>query len=476
MGEPSYHMTPDQFRRWGHETVEWVARYMERVEDLPVLATVKPGDIRSRLPAATPESPEPFERLLADLDDVVLPGITHWQSPNWFAYFPANASGPAILGDLVSSGFGVQGMLWSTSPACTEVETHVLDWLVEMMGLPARYLSTGSGGGVIQDTASSAALAVIVAARERAGGADAEVLPRLRAYASSQAHSSVEKGLRVAGLAPDQLRPIDVDDDLALRPHLLAAAIEEDRAAGLVPFLVVATAGTTSSLAFDPVPEIGRLCAEQGIWLHVDAAMAGSAAFVPEYRWVAAGADLADSWCFNPHKWLFTNFDCDVLWVADREALIGALSIVPEYLRNPATESGAVIDYRDWHVQLGRRFRALKLWWVLRWYGAEGLRHHLRAHVEMAQELSGWVDADPRLERLTPTSLNLVCFAHRGGDDPTRRLLDAANATGRLYLTHTRLRDRLAIRFCVGQTWTERRHVEAAWDVITSQLDREARR
>jgi aromatic-L-amino-acid decarboxylase len=469
MGEPSYHMTPDQFRRWGHETVEWVARYMERVEDLPVLATVEPGDIRSRLPAAAPESPEPFERLLADLDDVVLPGITHWQSPTWFAYFPANASGPAILGDLVSSGLGVQGMLWSTSPACTEVETHVLDWLVDLMGLPDRYLSTGSGGGVIQDTASSAALCAIVAARERAGGAAA--LPRLRAYVSSQTHSAVEKGLRVAGLGPDQLRAIDVDENFALRADLLGEAIEEDRAAGLLPFLVVATAGTTSSLAFDPVPEIGRLCAEHGIWLHVDAAMAGSAAIVPEFRWVAAGAELADSWSFNPHKWLFTNFDCDVMWVADRNALIRALSIIPEFLRNPATESGAVIDYRDWHIPLGRRFRALKLWWVLRWYGAEGLRHHLRAHVELAQELSRWVDADPRLERLTPTSLNLVCFAHRDGDDPTRRLLDAANATGRLYLTHTRLRNRLAIRFCVGQTWTERRHVEAAWALITSQLD-----
>jgi aromatic-L-amino-acid decarboxylase len=469
MGEPSYHMTPDEFRRWGRETVEWVARYMERVEDLPVLSGVAPGDIRARMPAAAPESPEPFERLLADLDDVVLPGITHWQSPNWFAFFPANASGPAILGDLVSSGLGVQGMLWATSPACTEVETHVLDWLVDLMGLPERFRSTGAGGGVIQDTASSAALCAIVAARDRAGGP--EVLPKLRAYASSQTHSAVEKGLRIAGLAADQFRPIDVDDTFALRPDQLAAAIEEDRRNGRLPFLVVATAGTTSSLAFDPISEIGRLCAEHDIWLHVDAAMAGSAALVPEYRWVTDGAELADSWCFNPHKWLFTNFDCDVMWVADRNALIRALTIVPEFLRNPATESGAVIDYRDWHVQLGRRFRALKLWWVLRWYGAEGLRHHLRAHVELAQELAGWVDADPRFERLAPTSLNLVCFAHKDGDDATRRLLDAVNGTGRAYLTHTRLGDRLAIRLCVGQTWTERRHVEGVWGLITAHSD-----
>ncbi|MGH9243181.1 MAG: pyridoxal-dependent decarboxylase [Acidimicrobiales bacterium] len=469
MAERSYHMTPDEFRRWGRETVEWVARYMERVEDMPVRSTVAPGEIRSRLPANAPDEAEAFDNVLADLDEIVLPGITHWQSPNWFAYFPANASGPAILGDLVASGLGVQGMLWATSPAGTEVETHVLDWLVDLMGLPAAFRSTGPGGGVIQDTASSAALCVIVAARHRAVGDDVAALPWLRAYTSSQAHSSVEKGIRIAGLAPEQLRLIDVDDELAMRPEALAAAIKEDWEAGLMPFLIVATAGTTSSMAFDPVPPIGDICQRHGLWLHVDAAMAGSAALMPEYRWVAAGAELADSWCFNPHKWLFTNFDCDVLWVADRAPLLEALNIVPEYLRNEATESGAVIDYRDWHVQLGRRFRALKLWFVLRWYGAEGLRHHLREHVELAREVSGWADADERFDRLTPTRLNLVCFAHRDGDEATQRLLDAVNDTGRAYLTHTRIRNRLAIRMCVGQTWTERRHVEAAWKLIAER-------
>jgi aromatic-L-amino-acid decarboxylase len=460
----SYHMTPDEFRRWGHETVEWVARYMERVEDLPVLARVEPGEVRSWLPATPPERPDDFAEVLADLDRVVVPGLTHWQSPNWYAFFPANASGPAILGDLVSSGLGVQGMLWLTSPACTEVETHVLDWLVGLMGLPDRFLSTSAGGGVIQDTASSAILSVVVAARDRAGGPAR--LPDLRAYTSTQAHSATEKALRIAGFPADALRLVEVDEEFGMRADLLQRAIEEDVDAGLVPFLVVATAGSTSSLAFDPVPAIGEICRRHDVWLHVDAAMAGSAALVPELRWVADGAELADSWCFNPHKWMFTNFDCDVLWVADRVPLIRALSVLPEFLRNAATESGAVIDYRDWHVQLGRRFRALKLWFVLRWYGAEGLRHHLRRHVELARELAASVDADPRLERLTPTRLNLVAFAHRDGEEATQRLLDAVNATGRAYLTHTRLADRLAIRVVVGQTWTERRHVDALWKLI----------
>jgi aromatic-L-amino-acid/L-tryptophan decarboxylase len=457
--ERSYHMTPDEFRRLGHETVDWVAGYMERVEQFPVMSRVEPGEIRSLLPAQAPDAPEPFERVLADLDTVVLPGITHWQSPNWFAYFPGNASGPSILGDLVSSGLGVQGMLWSTSPACTEVETHMLDWLVPLMGLPERFLSSGPGGGVIQDTASSANLCAILAARERAGGA--AVLPRLRGYASTQVHSSAEKGFRVAGMDTDQLRLIDVDDEFAMRPDALEAAVLADLEAGLVPFLAIATSGTTSSMAFDPMAEIAAVCAAHGLWLHIDAAMAGSAALVPELGWVAAGADRADSWCFDPHKWLFTNLDCDVLWVADRRPLLAALSILPEYLRNAASEKNEVIDYRDWHIQLGRRFRALKLWFVLRWYGAEGLRHHLREHVAIAGELSEWVDSHPRLERLTPTRLNLVCFAHAGGDEATQALLNAVNASGRAALSHTRLGGRLAIRVCVGQTTTERRHVDA---------------
>src|SRR4051812_12520712 len=401
----SFHMTPDELRRQGKAVVDWVARYQEQVEAFPVQSPLGPGDVRALLPPHPPESGERFDDVLADLDRIVVPGLTHWQSPNFFAYFPANTSGPSALGELVSAGLGVQGMLWATSPACTELETHVLDWMVELLGLPDRFSSSGAGGGVIQDSASSAALCAVVAARERATAGETNrtgVRRPLVAYTSTQAHSSIEKAVRIAGIGSDNLRLIDVDDSFAMRPDALTAAIEADLAAGLQPFFVGATAGTTSSLAFDPVAAIGEVARQHGLWLHVDAAMAGAAAICPELRLAIAGADSADSWCFNPHKWLFVNFDCDCFYVADRSALTGALGLLPEYLRNPATESGAVIDYRDWQVPLGRRFRALKLWFVLRWYGAEGLRHHVREHVSLAQKLAGWVQDEAALELAAP--------------------------------------------------------------------------
>ena len=459
-------MGPDEFRRWGAEVVEWVARYMEEVDEYPVLAQVEPGSIRAKLPPAPPEEPEPFDAILADLDRVVMPGITHWQSPNFFAFFPANASGPAVLGELVSAGLGVNGMLWATSPAATELETHVLDWTVELLDLPRRFRSDGPGGGVIQDSASGALLCALLAARERVGGR-AE-LGRLRAYTSNQAHSSVEKGARIAGLADDALRAVEVDDSFAMRVDALDEAVEADLAAGHRPFFVAATAGTTSSNAFDPVPAIAEICERHGMWLHVDGAMAGSAAVCPEYRFVNDGLDRADSYCFNPHKWLFTNLDCDCFFVADRASLTSALSVVPEYLRNLASESGEVLDYRDWQISLGRRFRALKLWFVLRHYGAEGLRHHIGEHVALAQEFARWVEADERFELAAPVPLNLVCFRSVDGDEANQRLLDELCGSGDLYLTHTRLDGRLTLRLCVGQTWTGRSHVEGAWERIRS--------
>ncbi|HSL84513.1 MAG TPA: pyridoxal-dependent decarboxylase, partial [Thermoanaerobaculia bacterium] len=375
-------MTSDEFRRWGKALVDWIADYREGIERLPVLSQVEPGEVRRRLPPEPPETGEGFDAVLADLSEIVLPGITHWQHPSFFAYFPSNASYPSVLGELASAGLGVQGMLWATSPAATELETHVMDWLVSALDLPAGFRSGSDGGGVIQDTASSAALCALVAARERAreGGA-AVAAGGLTAYASTQAHSSIEKAVRIAGLGAGGLRLIEVDEGLRLRPDALAAAMAADRAAGRIPVFVCATVGTTSSLAVDPVAEIGPLCKEEGAWLHVDAAMAGTAALCPEHRWIHDGLEHADSYCFNPHKWMFTAFDCDAFWVRDRAALVRSLSVLPEYLRNEATESGRVIDYRDWQVPLGRRFRALKLWFVLRSYGLEGLRHKVRRHV-----------------------------------------------------------------------------------------------
>lgn len=463
-----FHMTPDEFRRHGHAVVDWVAAYMERVGELPVASRVRPGEIRRRMPDAAPEDPEPFEALLRDLDDVVLPGITHWQSPGWFAYFPANASGPSILGELAAAGLGAQGMLWATSPALTEVESQVLDWLVELLGLPQGWKTeVGPGGGVIQLSASDSTHLVHVVAREIAVGRGAST-DELVAYGSSQAHSSVERGARVAGFR--HVRLVDVDDAYALRPDRLRAAIAEDRERGLVPAIVTSAIGTTGTGAVDPVAEVAGVAGEHGLWHHVDAAWAGSAMCCEEHRHRQAGAERADSYTFNPHKWLFTNFDCNVLWVADRAPLIRTLSILPPYLRDEASASGAVVDYRDWHVPLGRRFRALKLWWVLRSYGARGLRHHIREHVALAQELGRRVDAHPALERVAPVSFALVCFRHVAGDARTDALTAAVNATGTLHVTASAIDGTRFIRVSVGQTQTTRADVERLWTAVAQAL------
>ena len=468
------HMTPDEFRRAGHAVIERIARYMEEVERYPVLSRAEPGAVRAKLPEAAPERGEPFADVLRDVDEIVLPGITHWQSPNFYAYFPANASGPSILGDLLSSGLGVQGMLWATSPACTELETHVLDWLVDLLGLPRRFRSSAAGGGVIQDSASSSTLTALIAARERASrgaanrhgvglGPEGAAGPRLTVYTSRHAHSSIEKGVKIAGLGSDNLRLVDADGRHAMRADALEAAIAADRAAGARPAMVCATVGTTSSGAVDPLRAIGAVCRREGVWLHVDAAHAGSATVCPEQRGLIDGLELADSYTFNPHKWLLTNFDCSCFWVADRAALIEALSVLPEYLRNQATESGAVIDYRDWQVPLGRRFRALKLWFVIRHYGAEGLRAHVRHCVALADWFARQVDASAEFGLAAPVSAGLVCFRHCAGDAFNEALMRRLNESGALYLTHTKLDGRLVLRLAVGAVATRRQHVEGAW-------------
>ena len=468
-------VTPDEFRTHGHDLIDWIADYVGDVEQRPVASPAQPGDIRSRLPEHPPTTPEPFEAVMADVDRVVVPGLTQWQHPGFFAYFPSNNSFPSILGELLSAGLGVQGMSWVTSPACTEVETLMLDWMQELLDLPDRFRSTSTnGGGVIQGTASEASLVAILSARWRAtAGAvnhDGDTT-RLIAYATSQAHSSIEKGLRIAGVGTDRIRTVPHDDGFAMRVEALDEMITADRAAGFVPFFVCSTHGTTSSMAFDPTAAIGAVCRRHDVWLHVDAAMSGIAALVPEFRWVDDGLEVADSYCTNPHKWMGVNFDCNLYWTADRGALLGALSILPEYLRSAAAEAGAVIDYRDWQIPLGRRFRALKLWFAIRCDGVASFQEMIRRHVGLTQELAAWVADDDRFEIVAPHPLNLLCIAVRGDDvgaasRATDALIDAANATGEALFTRTVLDGRSVLRISIGARSTERRHVEAAWHLL----------
>src|SRR3954470_11048973 len=458
-------------RRDGQKALDWVADYLERAEELPVLSQVTPWEVYKSLPTKPPQQPESFDAILKDLEEKILPGITHWQSPNFYAYFPANSSPAAVLGDLLSSGLGVQGMLWATSPACTELETRVLDWIADMLDLPASFRSGSTGGGVIQDSASSANLVGIIAGRERAtnfGANEDGCNQQLTAYTSAHAHSSMEKGIKVAGIGRKNLRAVEVDGKFAMRPDALRRAIEQDKKAGKVPSFVGATVGTTSTLAWDPLAEIGAICKEHNIWLHVDAAMAGTAALCPEFRWIHKGLELADSYCFDAHKWMMTNFDCTCFYVADRNALTESLSITPEYLKNTASATGSVFDYRDWHIPLGRRFRALKLWCVIRSYGVEGLQAMVRHHVVIAQKFAGWVQSDDRFELMSPSDLNLICFRIKGDETATEELLKRVNSIGNLFLSHTKLNGRFTLRFCVGQTYTEERHVRSAWELIGS--------
>ncbi|MGI9529392.1 MAG: pyridoxal-dependent decarboxylase [Acidimicrobiia bacterium] len=458
----SQHMTPEEFRRNGYAVVDWVANYLETVESYPVMAQVEPGEISAMLPSSAPEAGEDFSALLEDLDRVVLPGVTHWQSPNWFAYFPANASPPSMLAELASAGLAQQGMLWSTSPAATEIESKVLDWLVELMGLPDGWKSDGPGGGVIHMSASDAThTALVVARHARRNEAEAASMV---VYVSNQAHSSIEKGASVANIGHCRLVP--VDREFAMDVDAFRSMVQQDIDAGLLPIAVVTAIGTTATTAVDDTKAVGELTREFGLWHHVDAAYAGTAMICEEFRVHQPALHLADSYTFNPHKWMMVNFDCNVMWVADRTQLIDAMSILPPYLRNEATASGDVIDYRDWHVPLGRRFRALKLWWVIRSYGAAGLRSAIRAHVELAEWLAQQVLADDRFDLFAPHPFGLVCFTHRDGNDATRRLATALNESGKVAVTPSTIDGTDFMRVSIGQSYTERRHAEALWALI----------
>jgi len=461
-------MKTDEFKKQGYKVIDWLADYYKHVEEYPVLSQVEPGDIRSKLPEKAPNTGRAHDEILNDMN-ILMPGITHWQSPNFHAFFPCATSGPAILGDLISTGLGVNGMSWATSPACTELETHILDWLVDMMDLPVKFKSNSKGGGVIQDTASSASLVALLCSREKASngrtnenGSNGDFI----AYTSSQAHSSIEKAVKIAGIGKNNMRMVDVDQNFSMDSSHLRQLIEKDISNGLKPIFVCATVGTTSSTAIDPVNEIGKICKEFGIWLHVDAAMAGPAALCKEYRFINDGLNYADSYNFNPHKWMLTSFDCSIFYVADRYQLINTMSILPEYLKNKTSTSESVFDLRDWGIPLGRRFRALKLWHVINYYGVSGLQEFIRTHMENTKILRSWIEMEKDFEIVTPTPLTLICFRHTKGNNFTEKLLNTINESGKAYMTHTKLNDQYIIRFSVGQTSTTIDHLKETWNYI----------
>ncbi|MGQ0849367.1 MAG: pyridoxal-dependent decarboxylase [Actinomycetota bacterium] len=462
MPTPSNH-----FREDAHRLVDWIADYLERIPSLPIVPSVEPGEVAAMLPDRAPPHGEPFESLMADLDRVVIPGLVGWQNPGFFGFFPANVSPPSILAEMVTAALGQQGMMWSTSPASTEVEMKVLDWLVDLLDLPPGWKMAGPGGGVIQLSASDSTHLALTVARHRAAAANP--LENLVAYASSQSHSSIEKGARVAGYR--HFRQIEVDEGFAMRPDALGEAIDADLDAGLAPTFVCSTIGTTGTTAVDPVRATSAIARRHRIWHHIDAAFAGSAMICPEFRHHQDGLELVDSYVFNPHKWLLTNFDCSAFFVADRDPLLEAMSITPPYLRNDASASGKVVDYRDWQVPLGRRFRALKLWWIIRSYGAEGLRSLIRHHVQLATELAARIDQDPRLILIAPVNFSLVCFRHRDGDDQTDRLARRINASGHSYVTTSAIGGQRFIRVSIGQTGTTSEHVDRLWDLILDPGD-----
>ena len=464
-------MTTDEFRRLGHALVEWVANYRETVEALPVMSRVAPGEVRRQLPATPPVDGEPLDAAIADLDRVIMPGITHWAHPRFLAYFPSNAGLSSVLADIVATGLGVQGMSWQTSPAATELEEVVMDWLRQMVALPDSFT------GVIHDTASTATLVALLCARERAtahgqtrGGLQAEAAP-LAVYASEQSHSSVEKASLLAGFGREHVRPIDTDERFAMRADLLRAAIARDVAAGVRPCAIVATVGSTATTAIDPIAEIAEIAAEHGLWLHLDAAMAGSAMILPECRWMWAGVERADSLVFNPHKWLGVSFDCTAYFVRDREHLVRVMSTNPSYLRTAV--DAEVTNFRDWHIQLGRRFRSLKLWFLIREQGVSGLQARLRRDLENAQWLERAVAAEPGWELCAPVPLQTVCCRHvpegldeEAVDAHNQAWVDRLNGSGFAYLTPTMAKGRRIVRVSIGSEATERRHVEEVWEAM----------
>ncbi len=460
-------MDKESFRKYGYQFVDWLVDYFEKIETLPVKPSLKPGDVRKKLPEKPPVQGESMDSVFQDFQDIVLPGITHWQHPSWFAYFPANNSPPSILAEMLTAGIGAQCMVWQTSPAAAELEEVVMEWLRQMLGLPEGM------GGVIQDTASTAALVALLSARERGTNFTANlrgIQKPLTVYASEETHSSIEKGVKIAGYGLENLRYIPTDDKFAMIPEKLEKILVEDKKKGLQPACVIGTVGTTSSTAVDPLAPIGKICGRHDVWFHVDAAFSGTAAILPEKRWMLKGVEYVDSFVFNPHKWMLTNFDCSAYFVKDERALIRTFEIHPEYLKTSV--DAEVKNYRDWGIQLGRRFRALKLWFVIRSYGVKGLQKIVREHIRLAEMVKDWVEKDERFELMAPVPVSLVCFRLNDGRDENqlnelnKEFLERLNQTGKLLLTHTSLKGKYVLRMSIAARLTGENHVREAWELV----------
>ena len=468
-------MPVEEFKKYGYELIDWAANYLENVGSFPVLPNIKPGEIRSKLPKSAPKTGEAMNEIIADVDKIILPGTTHWQHPNFMAYFNSTASGPGILAELLSAAFNVNAMVWKSAPASTELEETVLIWFRELMNLPKEFR------GIIYDTASVSSMHAIAAARESVGYDIREKgmsgAPKLRLYCSEHAHSSIDKGALTLGIGLDGIRKIPADSEFRMIPEKLEKAIREDRANGFVPFCVVATIGTTSTTSVDPVNDIANICEEEKIWLHIDSAHAGVTAMLPEMSNHFKGLERADSFVVNPHKWLFVPVDLSILFTRKSEILKQAFSLVPEYLKT--AEDSVVENYMDYGIQLGRRFRSLKLWFVLRYFGVEGLQTRLSEHIRLGQLFAKWIEEHAQFELLAPTPFSTICFRAKPDgwnenklNELNEKWLNEINSTGKLFLTHTKLNDKFTIRLCISGIRTEEKHVELAWEVIQETLDK----
>jgi aromatic-L-amino-acid decarboxylase len=463
-------ITVEEFRKHAHQMADWMADFYENIESYPVKSKARPGEIIDQLPFSAPEKGESMEAIFEDFKRLILPGMSHWQSPGWMAYFPANSSYPSVLAEMLTATLGAQCMMWETSPAAAELEERMMEWLKQAMGLPDHFT------GVIQDTASTATLCALLSAREKFSGFTInrrgfETKYKFRIYGSSETHSSIDKAVRIAGFGQENLVKIPVDENLAMIPEKLDEHIHKDIYQGYTPLAIVATLGTTGTMAFDPLETISEISQLHNLWLHADAAYAGSAAILPEWRDMLAGLEHSDSYVFNPHKWLFTNFDLSAYYVKEKDTLQRTFAILPEYLKTDVDQH--VNNYRDWGIPLGRRFRALKLWFVIRNFGLEGIREKFREQIRNIQDLAGKMESSPEVEILAPVRLNMICFRFNPGNldenrlnELNQRILRKVNDSGKIYMTHTKIRGKFTIRLIAGQTYVEKKHLELAWDLL----------